>query len=373
MKIAMMIDSWFPVIGGGPIHVLELSKKLVLNYNCEIDIFTRALKDKTKKFDKNEELLNGRLKIFRFAPCLDFWNPIGRLSYLFTPLLKVKEYDVIHAHAYEAGIPAYFLQKIRKIPVVLTVHGTGLGCWEDLSSGIKKVFMRKIEEIILLKLKYNHVITVSKDFLNVAKGYHENITYIPNGINIKKFCRKMEKTNDLLFVGRFARQKSVDTLINAMKYVVMERPNTKLRLIGYGLEEGRLRKLSRQLGLNNIIFSYASGDDLIKEYLSAKVFILPSIFEGFPLALLEAWAASLPVIATNVPGIRELVKHKENGLLVRPKDSKDLAQAIIYTLKNPQEAKKWGNNGRRLSEEFSWDEVSKKTFEIYEKVINESS
>lgn len=54
MKIAMMIDSWFPIMGGGPIHVLELSKKLVLNHNCKIDIFTRVLKDETKKFDRNE-------------------------------------------------------------------------------------------------------------------------------------------------------------------------------------------------------------------------------------------------------------------------------------------------------------------------------
>lgn len=369
MKIAMMIDSWFPIMGGGPIHVLELSKKLVLNHNCKIDIFTRALKHETKKFDKNEELLNGRLRIFRLNPCLNFWNPIGRLSYLFTPLLKIKKYDVIHAHAYEAGIPAYFLHRTRGIPVIFTVQGTGLGCWEDLGTGIKKVFMRKLEEFILLKLKYNHVITVSKDFLSIAKKYHQNITYIPNGVNMEKFYGEMEETNDLLFVGRFTRQKSVDTLVNAMKYVIMEKPNTKLKLIGYGPQEDKLRELAKKLGLNNIIFNYTNGDELVKEYLSSKVFVLPSVYEGFPLTLLEAWAASLSVIATNVPGIRELVRHKKNGLLVEPKDPRDLAKAIIYTLNNPQEAKKWANSGRRFSERFSWNEVSKRTFKVYKEVI----
>jgi len=371
MKIAMMIDSWFPVIGGGPVHVLELSKRLIRNHGCDVDVYTRAVKHEGRKYEGEESLFDGRIRVIRTGPCVDFWSHVGRIKYLSLFIPGVRRYDIVHAHSYAGGIPARRMGKKTGVPVVFTVHGSGLAAWEYLSGGLTRLFKKKMEEMILLKLRYDHVISVSEEFAEVAREYHSRVTYIPNGIDVEKFSASGEKTNDLLFVGRLMPQKSLDTLIHAMRVVVAKNSSIKLRVVGCGPMEKDLRAMVDAFDLRkNIEFVQAEGDALTREYASSKIFVLPSVYEGFPLVILEAWASGLPVIGTDVSGTRELVKDRENGLLVPRRSSKELSDAIFYALDHPEEAAEWGRKGRELAGTFLWDTVAEKTFSVYRAEIS---
>jgi len=375
MKIAVMIDTWWPAKGGGPIHVLEISKKLIDIYDCNIDIFTRSIKDKNGKcHNKKEKLLDGKLNIYRIGPCTDSWNLFGRLTYLFTSFYKVSnKYDLIHAHSFIAGIPAHLLQKFKNMPVVFTVHGAGSD-YKD--TGISGILKRYIKKKVLFDYKYDYVISVNKEFQRIGEKYHDKIKYIPNGVDLEKFKSvKSVSKEGLLFIGRLHFQKSVNSLIKAMDYVVKEKPEVKLKIIGSGPLEEELKKLTNDLNLTDRInfLGKVSYEDIKKHYQTSELFILPSLFEGQPLTLLEAWAMEVPVIATNVVGTKEILKHKINGYLVSPNNPKELAEGILFALDNKNETEKWIKEGKRLvKEEYSWDKVAKETYKIYELVVSEN-
>ena len=138
------------------------------------------------------------------------------MSYVFTSFCAVykREFDIVQSHAYLPGIFAHYLKNAKNVPVVLTVHGTSLRCPEYFTRGTRARLMTGLEELILLWLEYTHIITVGKDFLDLAKN-HRNVTYIPNGVDLQEYDKTLRKTNDVLFVGRLHKQKCVDTLVHA--------------------------------------------------------------------------------------------------------------------------------------------------------------
>jgi glycosyltransferase involved in cell wall biosynthesis len=133
-----------------------------------------------------------------------------------------------------------------------------------------------------------------------------------------------------------------------------------------------LEKQVASLGLEeSISFEGRVRDEAVpNHYASAKMFVLPSAWEGHPLTLLEAWAASTPVIASKVEGIEEFIDHGENGYLVSPGSPDDLAEAIRIVLENPDQTREWGQNARKLVEqEYSWEGVADRTFSLYQELV----
>jgi glycosyltransferase involved in cell wall biosynthesis len=125
------------------------------------------------------------------------------------------------------------------------------------------------------------------------------------------------------------------------------------------------------LGKNVIFLGQKNQDEVARYCNRASIFILPSIdIEGFGVVLLEAMACKIPVIATDIVGVAREVKQNNCGIIVKPKDSQALAEAIIKLLKNPKLAKKMGENGRILVEEkWGWEKIAKRVEKIYWKVI----
>lgn len=373
MKIAVIIDSWWPIVGGGPIHVLELCKELANKYDCKIDIFTRAISDNGEKFQGKSQI-NKNINLYRIGKPRDFFNLRGRLAFLYEIFFKIKkrDYDLVHAHAFTSGIPGYFLKIFKGIPIIFTVHGTGIKSWNDMEKNvIKSIVLNYIERLILLKFKYSYVITVNREFLEIGGRYHKKITYINNGVRINKKNKKINRSG-LLFVGRLQSQKSVDTLINAIKIVKKDFPLIKLFIIGDGPLENQLKNLSKNLELdNNIKFlGKLKYEDVKKYYSSCELLILPSIWEGQALTLLEAMSFETPILATEVQGNKELIENRFNGLLVPPKNPEKIAEGIIYSINNKNEIRKWAINGLKIvKNKYSWKEVAKKTFTVYNNVI----
>lgn len=367
----MLIDNWFPIVGGGPINIWETSRYLIENFNNEIDLYVRALKNENGvKVTRNESYYNDKLRIFRIGPCTSFNNICGRLIWLIAVLPAIlqnhrsKKYNLVHAHAFLSAIPAKIIHLLYKIPIIYTIHGTTIN---------KKTYRltQIIEKYLLTKIKYDQEITVARNFLKI-KNINKNITFIPNGVAINKFEEidiAKDKRFKIIWVGRFDKIKNIDLLIKAVKK--LENNNITVHLIGYGNEENNIKKLVNKLNLNHIIKfkGKLTGNKLIEEYKTSHLFVLPSLSEGQPLTLLEAWAAKLPVIVTRVGENENMVIDNKNGYLIAPGNEEDLIKKIREALNNDN-LKQLGITGYNLvKQNYNWKQTAKLINDIYLKFL----
>jgi len=361
MRIALLIDTWFPFIGGGQINALEISKRIAKE-NLLIDIITRNNGKDDLNMPKN-------LKVFKLGPKAAPDDVISKIVYLLRSFFFVykRDYDLVHAHAFLSGIIARLLMVIKGIPGVLTIHGTSIG------TDLNNQFSRRLEKFILTQILYSAQITVSRDFLRI-KNINKKILYIPNGIDVNLFdniSTQKFKNPTLIFVGRLHHQKNLKTLLQAVELARKDIPDIKLLIVGEGSQKEEIKRLIKKLHLQKIVklSGKVTGRNLIKLYKSSHLFILPSIYEGQPLSLLEAWAAKLPVIVTKTGDCQYLVKDGENGYLINnPLDPTHIAKVIKKALLN-RDLSKIGQNGYSLvKKNFSWEKFSQQTLRIYEKI-----
>lgn len=374
MKIAVLIDAWFPITGGGQIHVWQTSKRLVKKYNCQIEIITSRLeltKHNLNDFFNEEE----NLKITRLGPAFKFETLARRIIYLILTTLKLLSgnYDLIAAHAFLPAIPAKIARFFKNTPVVFTVHGISVNVWEKMTNKFTAKIFSRIEKLLLFQFKYDYQISVSSDFLKY-QNVNQNIAVIGNGVDLKSFEKiriGKAKPFKILFVGRLHPQKGLFYLIDAVEEVVKKYPQIYVVLVGEGPLEKSLKDYLKKKKLEKyfIFRGLLTNSALVSEYESSHLFVLPSVYEGFPLTLLEAWAAKLPVVATAVGEVPKLVKNGINGILIKPADVKSLANGIIFVIED-KEREKLGEKGAKLAKKFSWDKIAEKTYEVYRKVLN---
>lgn len=357
MKVALIIDSWFPAVGGGQINAWEISRRLASS-QIQIDIITRNLgKDDLEK--------PANIKVYKLGPKTRP-DSISSKIYFIALLLKFMikhDYDLIHVHPFLPALSAKFISVVKKVPIIITVHGTRL--FEKQA----KTPSRILEKYILTQIKYDAQISVTHAFKKIP-NVNKKIVVIPNSIDVARFTSiKLTKfTNPtILWVGRFDPVKRVEDLIFATRIISKKIKDLKLILVGYGYQKNNLQKLVNDLNLKNVVFEINHTEkELINLYKKSHVFVLPSASEGQPITILEAQAAALPVVATNVGGIPELIKNGQNGILVPPTDVKKLSEAILEVLvaKN-----NYGQKGFENAKKFSsWSQVSQMTKEVYQKV-----
>jgi len=218
----------------------------------------------------------------------------------------------------------------------------------------------------------------------IQKICSRHIFVIPNGIDFSRFSGlSREKargelhinpdTRIILFVGGALRpEKGLRYLIEAMGIVSKKFPRSRLLLIGYKgkeceLETQTLQGLVKELDLGKLVsFIGTVPHEKIPQYMVASdVFVLASLSEGFPNVLLEAMAAGLPIVATNVMGLPEIIKDGENGFLVEPKDPEGIAEKVLQLLGDDGLRQRVSKNNQERVKAHSWEGVIDRLEEVY--------
>jgi glycosyltransferase involved in cell wall biosynthesis len=226
-------------------------------------------------------------------------------------------------------------------------------------------------ERFYLRRGYEAVTSVDHASVQAIRGEGlSNAVLVPNGVDASEFVGMSHHDQAIrfLFVGRHVYQKGIDVLLEAAA-LVRSRTGEPflLELAGDGPDRPRLERKAQALGVSDRIrfLGTLSRPDLLHAYGSATVFVLPSRFEGFPLVILEAWAAGLPVIATEVGGVPDLC-NSGNAILVPSDHPKPLADAMISLARDPARRESLGSAGRSLVEErYTWDTIAQEYERVY--------
>ncbi|MDY6844686.1 MAG: glycosyltransferase [Thermodesulfobacteriota bacterium] len=307
------------------------------------------------------------------------------LSELFYSLwiTKKRQFDVIHAHwSLPQGLIGIICKMFYKIPCVTTVHGSDI---YGLKSPLFKALNAKV-------IKYSDVCTAnSTATAKVVEeiGERRHVEIIPMGTNKINLVRNFPDVDKVkrelgidgrvvLFVGRLIEVKGPEYLMRAIPLVLEKCHDVSVLMIGAGPQKDYLVNLSRDMKLEGkvIFLDSIPPEELVKFYSIASLLVLPSVIiengetEGLGMVLLEAMACKVPVIGSNVGGIPDIIKDGKTGLLVKQKDSDDIAEKIITLLTNEDLRNTVIENGFTLVEEhFSWDLIADRFKEIYLKVV----
>lgn len=321
-----------------------------------------------------ENIKESRLTIFQIPTYVIF----GTLRAL--RLIKRFHADIIvPCWTIPQGLIGVILRKITRRPVVLNTFPV------ELSLAISK--HRYLIPLLRRIFTETDLICANSEFtkkLIMSYGVSpDKVHVVYPGVNPDRYldCQDdsakqrlgLKGSLVILTVARLVRRKGIKYLIEAMPRVLRSLPDTVLLIVGDGPEKSRLEEEARILGLASSVrfLGKVPEQRLIAVYQASDVFVLPAIVdsemntEGLGVVLLEAMSMRKPVIASNVGGIPEAVVNNETGLLVKPQDPNDLAEAVIRLLGDRELSKRMGDNGRqRVKEVFDWDIVASSFSEI---------
>ncbi len=417
MRIAFFVAEYYPqIIGGLGTYATEVTKQyfelghdvvvFTLNQNRQLitnevwkgicvhrpqitdlsSVFPLFVAEDLQKWGKNLQYF---CDIFSYnhISATEFVNELIRK--------KQEKYDVVAVHDWLSASAGLIIKKeLPEIPVVYHVHSTEQQRTQGKGSEVIQLFELSMAEAA------DKVITVSetmKDYISTL-GYPKNKTCaIWNGVDPDKYSSDSVSVSEiealrklynikpdeqvLLFVGRLASIKGVPNLIQAMPQVFSMFPKTHLVVLGVGEEYLSLVQLAVKLGIaESVSFrtEFVSEHEKIVHYAMSDVCVFPSITEPFGIVSLEAMAMGKPVVvgARGVNGFREQVIPSgpdRTGVHVNAEDPQDIAWGLCEALIDPQESRKWGENGaKRVRQYFTWKKVAENTVDIYRETIENS-
>ncbi|MGD0804437.1 MAG: N-acetyl-alpha-D-glucosaminyl L-malate synthase BshA [Candidatus Bathyarchaeia archaeon] len=282
--------------------------------------------------------------------------------------------DVLNVHyAIPHATAAFLAREITGVPYVVTLHGSDVTILGSDPS-YKIVNNYSVE-------KADAVTAVSKFMQREAYerlGIERGVDVIPNFVDTETFtpapCESVEVNDSecggIIHVSNFRPVKRVTDLVYAMAIVTKDEPNAKLTLVGDGPDRHNVEKLIDTLGLHRNVILTGFRSDIPNLMRCSDIGVLCSETESAPLTLLEGMSTGLPMIATKVGGVLEIVEDGENGLLVPPRHPEEIAKAILRLIRDPKLRRDLGERARKIVlERYTAEKVVNQYIEIFEKVM----
>ncbi len=367
MKIAQVSPYDYPFPGGVTEHISYLDRHL-REMGHDVQIIAPSS-------TPEEDLDSHVVRIGNVIVPVPFSGSVARISLSPRMYLRVKrllqqeQFDVIHIH--EPMTPALPLAVLRhsKAVNVGTFHAyRNTHAAYEYGRPMFRYFVRRLDGCIAVS-------DAARE--SVARYFPGEYRIIPNGIETCRFgatdIRPIERFDDgmlnVLFVGRLEKRKGFKYLLRAFARVREQMPEARLLVVGaYEREEkAAFVRYARYHRIRFVKFiGYVPAHELARYYHTAHLFCAPSTgFESFGIVLLEAMAAGVPVVASDIPGYNAVLTDGHEGLLVPPSDPPLLAEAIVALLNDPQRRRYMGEQGRKKAARYDWSIVTRQVYEYY--------
>ncbi len=372
MNIVIFTNAYKPIISG-VVNCIDLMRKNLVKKGHDVVIFAPDFPGYTDTEDH----------VYRY-PSLNLTNKVKfPIPIPFFPvadkILKSKEIDIIHCHhpfiLGEEG--AKWAAKLN-VPLFFTFHTQyeQYAHYVPLPAGLVKEASKAL--VSAYAKKCDVIITPGSAIIEELKNYgvEKNVVYMPNSIDLDDFTDPdstgiREKYNVkpdeklLVYVGRMAQEKNIPFMLDAFR-IIQEQIASKLMIIGEGPELENFRSYAKEKNIDeSVIFTgRIEYKDIPAYYGAADTFIMTSTTEVLPLALLEAMAAGLPIIAVNACGISDTVIDGENGAITE-EDRDKFAQAVIKVISDNETLKKMSLKSIEISEKYSADKMTDRLLELY--------
>lgn len=378
-KLRIALISFYyesPTISGVGSHVRNLAKYLARN-NCDVHVFCSGEEEDTYK----EENVVVHIIPKIITPIDDSYSK-KRMEYDLYESEVVKEitrehtrkpFDIIHSHG-SLTKAAFILKKVYNIKWVHTFHAIERQRAEKLSFE-EKQYIDMINWIESTVKYCDGAIFVSNKLKEECSKYYKikkNVV-IPNGVDLELFRQSHLGNRNVLFIGRFSKEKGIELLPDLIP-IVLSVPDASITMISpYTILPKDLANiLSRIKSLEQkypqkikLIDKTVYQEDLVQYYKNSQIYIQPSKYESFGLCILEAMAVGRPIVAFNVGGIPEVVGNA--GILASNKS--DLLNSVSQLLQDRKKCSALGNAAMRRAAAFSWDSIARSTVEYYYEVL----
>jgi glycosyltransferase involved in cell wall biosynthesis len=287
--------------------------------------------------------------------------------------IEVRRIDLIHTHGYKANLYGYAADRPFDLPLLATCHN-----WAGRTISLKTYYL--LDRIVLKR--FDRIVAVSDRIVSLLRRTgipQEKISRINNGIDIRNFSGspislQKHETDHVSarvgVVGRLAHEKGLQFFLKAAREILNEQPKTEFLVVGDGPERAKLESIAHKLGMDKEVTFTGTRSDMPQVYASMDIFVLPSLNEGMPLALLEAMAAGKPVVATRVGAIPSLVIPGQTGLMVEPRDASALRDSILQLINDSKLRQKLGQAGQRtVSDRFSAETMASNYLDLYRDLL----
>ncbi|OGF28316.1 hypothetical protein A2531_05175 [Candidatus Falkowbacteria bacterium RIFOXYD2_FULL_34_120] len=323
----------------------------------------------TGRFDENLPFIEER-KNFKIIRLGIGHKKIDKFLYPVLAAFKAQSIkpDIIHAimESYAGAVLVILKYLYPQAKRILTLQSGDLYTSEKMDNFLFKFIMKTIH-------KSPHVITAISRFLkkcSVDLGTDpDKIKVIPNGADFSNIPSEVKSiSNRVFFAGRLSREKGAYYMLQAWPLVLKEIPGAKLVQVGDGDMREEAFKIIKDLNIEDSVELKLTipHDEYMKEFKKSEVVICPSLAEGLGIAFIEAQLCGRPIIGTNVGGIPEVIDDQKTGLLIEPKNSEQIAGALIKLLKDTDLRNKLVKNAKESVKRFDWNKIIKDIENIYE-------
>jgi glycosyltransferase involved in cell wall biosynthesis len=301
--------------------------------------------------------IRGVRAVFRLVPYLArLWRSIGRA-------------DVVHLMANSGwswhffAVPAIWVGWFRRVPVVVNYRG-----------GYAREFLSRQSRLVAFTMGRASCLMVPSKFLEkVFTDFDMRSRVVPNIVDINRFSSSgdvFSRPPVILVARNLEPIYDNSTAICALAALRKTLPQARLVIAGSGGEETSLRRLAVDMGQTDHVefVGRVASEDMPGLYSNAAVVLNPSLVDNMPNSVLEAFAAGVPVVSTNVGGVPYMVQEGRNALLVKPGDAEAMATALLRVLGDKNLAKRLSVAGRETAAQYDWPQIRARLFSIYDEV-----
>ncbi len=374
MKVLFVTSELYPWKGGGPQKVVH-DLAHALREKAELDILCVAPEDGTSPRDYYPEPIQFKLVRSRVPTVVKY--PYRNLAYM-KKAAPSEQYDVIHFHIMpgaNCALLPHYLQRESGAPLLLSVYDwipNELAFYHGFEASKHRLHWWVSKK----RFKYFDGFVVNSSFVEriVAGAGLKNIEMIPNGVDVADTplsALPLQGSPNILFWGRLYPKKGLEFLLKASADIASSRPEFHLFVGGTGPDEARCKKLCRDLGISSqVTWLGFLGDAELRRYLKSCDFcVLPSIYEGFGISILEAMAAGKPVITSATGGQTDFARDGHNALLVDLNSPGALAQAIDTLIRDTRLRARLGENAAETARHYGWQEIAETYLKLYQRLL----